>query len=269
MRPRVSPSPLPEPTDSPGAAFDTSAGTAFAVGWQVGSLATHLAPADAGTGDDRLPDATALPAVDPYRRARVQIKSGLHRLTPQLESAGVQAIETQPLDDAIQAAAGDPAALSKEIEGFDGDVSSALTAADGRLGKAYNLGRALARTCLMPEDHESFDDAFGPRVVDIKNWLADLSSSFSPHASRAVSISLRTWERWAAEPKLKSWTGQSRGRSSAPRFAGRATSGGHSCPARRTARTCSTRCTTSARRTVSSSRWPGPSAASFAHWPSR
>ena len=94
----------------------------------------------------------------------------------------------------------DLGALRQAIEKLHLGCSSALTSADFRLEKAFTLGHALAETSLLPEDRGSFDRAFGPRIVSIKNWLADLASVLPPHPSRAVALSLRTWESWAAEP---------------------------------------------------------------------
>jgi hypothetical protein len=130
-----------------------------------------------------------------------RIKGGLHKLAIHLEAAGFDPIPTDALEEALQRASGQPD-LRRVLAEFDGGVSSALTAADGRLGKAHDVGRALAETCLEPEDQNSFDSAFGPRIVDIKAWLADLASCFPDHASRAVVLSLRTWEAWAADPQL-------------------------------------------------------------------
>jgi hypothetical protein len=182
--------------------FVPSACTAFAIGWQVGSLRSDTslfdaAPAQAGPGSGL----TALQPLDEVRRSMDRIKGGLHKLTIHLEAAGFDPIPTDALEEALKRAFGQPD-LRRVLTEFDGGVSSALTAADGRLGMAHDIGRALAETCLEPEDQQSFDRAFGPRIVDIKAWLADLASSFPDHASRAVVLSLRTWEAWAADPRL-------------------------------------------------------------------
>lgn len=109
---------------------------------------------------------------------------GQDRLTVHLEAAGFEPVRTDALEEALQRASGQHQ-LQEVLAAFDAEVASSLTAADGRLGKAHDVGRALAETCFAPEDQQSFDRAFGPRIVDIKSWLADLASSFPPHASRA------------------------------------------------------------------------------------
>jgi hypothetical protein len=178
-----------------------SACTAFAIGWQIGSLLSEPSLYDAAAAEEGTrSELTALQPLDETKRALDQIKGGLHKLTIHLETAGFEPIRTEAVEKALQASGQDQ--LRRVLTAFDGEVASGLTAADGRLGKAHDVGRALAETCLEPEDPESFDRAFGPRVVDIKSWLADLASSFPAHASRAVVLSLRSWEAWAADPRL-------------------------------------------------------------------
>jgi ketosteroid isomerase-like protein len=144
-----------------------------------------------------------------------RIAAGLHRLGDSLSAAGIAPLSVAGLHRVLAAGRGDIAELRERIGRFDVQVLSALTAAGFRLGKAYDLGRALADTCLGPEDRDSFDRSFGPRLVDVKNWLADLASTFPPHSSRAVVLSLRAWEKWAADPKLEgkplAWRSQGAG----------------------------------------------------------
>ncbi len=179
-----------------------SACTAFAIGWQIGSLLSepslyNAAVAEQGTRAEL----TALQPLDEIKRALDQIRGGLHKLTIHLEAAGFDPIRTDTLEESVQDPSGQQQ-LPQVLTAFDDEVASGLTAADGRLGKAHDVGRALAETCYQPEDQKSFDRAFGPRIVDIKSWLADLASSFPGHSSRAVVLSLRTWEAWAADPRL-------------------------------------------------------------------
>ena len=96
----------------------------------------------------------------------------------------------------------DEESLREAVKGFHLEVLRTLTAAELRLGRAYGLGHALADTCLRPTNVASFQEAFGVRLIAVKDWLADLASSFPPHSSRAVVLSLRTWEAWAANPRL-------------------------------------------------------------------
>jgi hypothetical protein len=176
--------------------------TAFAIGWRTGSLLSDTALYDAAVAEKGTrSELSALQPLDEIKRALDQIKGGLHKLTIHLEAAGFDPIRTDALEEALQGASGQQR-LREVLTAFDDQAASGLTAADGRLGRAHDVGRALAETCYQPEDQESFDRAFGPRIVDIKSWLADLASSFPGHSSRAVVLSLRTWEAWAADPRL-------------------------------------------------------------------
>lgn len=203
MTPDSSPS-LPESAPRAVLANASPACTAFAIGWQVGALASDASLyADAAIEGERPhSELTALPPVSEIKRALDQIRGGLYKLAGHLQAAGFEPISSEELEEILQDRVGDPETRQQGLTDFDRQVSSGLTAADGRLGKGYDLGRALAQTCFEPEDEDSFDRAFGPRIVDIKNWLADLASSFPPHASRGVVLSLRTWEAWAADPIL-------------------------------------------------------------------
>jgi hypothetical protein len=186
----------------PGPIIVPSACTAFAIGWQTGSLLSDTSLYDAAVGEKGTrSELTALQPVEQVKRALDQIRGGLFKLTVHLEAAGFDPIRTDVLEEALQRASGQDQ-LHQVLTAFDAEVAGSLTAADGRLGKAHDVGRALAETCFAPEDQKSFDRAFGPRIVDIKSWLADLASSFPAHASRAVVLSLRSWEAWAADPRL-------------------------------------------------------------------
>jgi hypothetical protein len=171
---------------------------AFAIGWQMASLSC-IASLEAGDDDEHDVSPGVRPSTfSPSTRVH-QIRAGLYKLASHLTAAGDEPVETHTLDEALEA---DSGARKRKIDEFHAEVSDALGAADFRLGKAYELGYALAETCLKPEDRATFDAAFGPRVVELKNSLADLASTFPPHASRAVVLSLRSWESWAAEPTL-------------------------------------------------------------------
>ena len=183
---------------------DPSFGTAFAVGWRTASLyidASFDNERREGRRDD-LPDPGAL---SPRARTNLTadlIEAGLRKLGGQLAAAGIEQIPMKELREALATSPGDVETLRRRAQELHVDVLFALTAADFRLGKAYGAGHVLAEICLQPADRASFDRAFGPRVVSLRNWLADLASTLPPHASRAVVVSLRTWEAWAAEPKL-------------------------------------------------------------------
>jgi hypothetical protein len=172
---------------------------AFAVGWQVGEL-LQLAHAYAGSGNG------ASPGDEEPDGERTQlnieaVKAGVCRLRPHLEEVDLPEIAVPPAIDAA-ATASALAEAGDDLNEFDAQLRNRLNAADFRLGKGYRLGRELAETCLNPETRDEFDHAFGTRMVDVRDRLADLATVLPPHASRAVALSIRTWERWAAEPSI-------------------------------------------------------------------
>jgi hypothetical protein len=199
----ASPGPTAAPAEPPPAAsFDPSVSTAFSLGWRIAALyrEASLDAEQRDDGRDDLPGPEALSGLAHTELALDLIEADLRKLREQRGGAGVDEMAAKELRRALRGRARNLRALRQRVEGVHLRLLFALTAADFRLGKAYALGHGLAETCLLPEDRRSFDRAFGPRIVSVKNWLADLASVLPPHASRAVALSLRTWEQWAAEP---------------------------------------------------------------------
>ena len=184
---------------------DTSYSTAFALGWETASL-FRGASFDTGRrsdGDDALPGLTGLTAEQRTELAVDLIEAKLRKLEDRLTNTGpVDAKAVTRLREESKRELADRGPLRRAVRELHLEALRTLTAAELRLGRAYGLGHALADTCLRPCDRESFDEAFGERLVSVKDWLADLASSFPPHSSRAVVLSLRAWERWAADPRL-------------------------------------------------------------------
>jgi hypothetical protein len=185
---------------------DTSFSTAFALGWESASL-FRGASFDAGRrsdGDDALPGLTGLTAEQRTELAVDLIEAKLRKLEDRLTNTGpVDPAAVEGLREELEnEPTADRESLRQAVRRLHLEALRTLTAAELRLGRAYGLGHALADTCLRPCDRESFDEAFGERLVSVKDWLADLASSFPPHSSRAVVLSLRAWERWAADPRL-------------------------------------------------------------------
>lgn len=188
----------------PKAPFDPAACTALALGWEIVSLFRRASFGDGGEKErGALPRLDALSERQRTALAADLIEASLRKLGDALAAANpVEQANLERLRRAVEADPVDPQELRKAVEELHVDLLFALTAADLRLGRAYGLGQALADTCLRPEDRLSFDLAFGTRLIRVKDWLADLSSSFPPHSSRAVVLSLRAWEAWAVDPKL-------------------------------------------------------------------
>lgn len=129
------------------------------------------------------------------------LESNLGKLTGRLPS-GQRAFDCRMIG--LRRAIKESAASSpeKEIKALHAEFLIGLLSAGPKLGHAYALGHELAEITLWPKSGDDFDDAFGTRAITIKDRLADLTSSFPAHASRAVVLSLRAWEKWAAEPEL-------------------------------------------------------------------
>ncbi len=193
-------SPAPQEVIDAHTAGDGSVSRAFTIGWRLAEL--HRC----ASLTDRRQRAASLPGLDglsPRDRAKLRIDelaATLHKLLAYFHSSGVEPPGVTRVRQA--AVSGSLRDLRDGIAEAHVEIVCALTAADARLGKAYRLGRALYETCFTPEDEASFDRAFGPRLVAVKDWLSDLSSTFPQHSSRSVVISLRTWEAWAAAPTI-------------------------------------------------------------------
>ena len=128
------------------------------------------------------------------------IESSLHKLQGRLTHAkGIEGTLVAGLRRGLRGGLDE---LEAAIGALHRKALFSLTAADSVLGRAYALGYELADISLEPHDRCSFENAFGTQVVPVKDRLSDLASSFPPHASRAVVLSLRAWESWAAEPEL-------------------------------------------------------------------
>jgi hypothetical protein len=189
--------------------------TAFAVGWQMASLfaktpkserAAAAAPAEEVPP---LQSVSSWPVEEQRRLLACQLQTEVGRLKIAVAAAGVPRVLSQMLDlfihraEVLAASAEKPADLRPRLITAHKDLQMALMAADFRLGKAYDLGRALADTCLLPKDKKSFEGAFSARLVAVEDGLADIASNLPPHSARAVSLSLRTWEVWSVNPRLE------------------------------------------------------------------
>ena len=172
------------------------------LGWQLGSIRRGASRGKPGTPLDgkHLLRLDGLPPEMQAELAVDLIDSNRQRLAARLTKArGIDPKMVARLRAALQQS---PSELKCAVEELHEASLFALTAADSRLGRAYVLGHELTDTCLGVEDAESFRNAFGREAVQVKNQLSDLASSFPPHSSRAVVLSLRAWEAWAAKPNL-------------------------------------------------------------------
>jgi hypothetical protein len=85
-----------------------------------------------------------------------------------------------------------------------------ITAAGAKVGKAYNLGRALADTGRPGQDEAALRQGFDPhRLAQLQHDLDDLVSVLPAHAAKSVGQSL-TWWRDAVYLADDSATGRER-----------------------------------------------------------
>jgi hypothetical protein len=146
--------------EAPGPVPDPRVAMAFATGW-------HAADAIAAAGDEA---ALELP--------RAMLRADLAKLTEPLAAA------RQDAADLEAAIAGDPETVARQF-------ASRLTAADFRLGKAFNLGCRIGRLREVPVD------AFPARLADehdaLRDWLTQLATALPPNAGHSVRDSLDMW----------------------------------------------------------------------------
>jgi hypothetical protein len=218
------PADAPPPLEHQLPSGDPDVSTAFVLGWELGSLLRN-APFDEPpivAGPTKL---LRLDALSSSMRAKLAVElvdSNLQKLDRRL--ANSKRIDPRRIPALRLAIQRRQEVLEEAINELHLEALFALASADAKLSRAYALGYELADICLEPSDRRSFEDAFGTQAVAAKDRLADLASSFPPHASRAVVLSLRAWEEWAAEPKLNgkrlNWSSDGAGVKSALRRQG-------------------------------------------------
>jgi hypothetical protein len=193
--------------------------TAFSAGWHMATLYIAASVRVRGAGSDapagrwgceeradgppnELSSVTLLGEVERARMVTDRIAAALHALRGRFAAAGLQTVDLKAVKDLLGAPPVDLASLCTALDTAHRAILMALTSAGSHLGDAYDLGRQLAYVTQGPENRAGVERAFGPSLVPAKNVLADLASLLPDHASRSVIISLRAWERWAADPRI-------------------------------------------------------------------
>ncbi len=206
----------PDPTQSNGGAPDAAVDApvipvsqAFSLGWNVCLLyLSNAVPSWEEWRDapERLPAPSGFSEREQSLIRLGQVRSTIDRFNAQFATSG-----------------GDGSLLSRasgHLNALDGDqhgerpdprrdlyhahraLSQALSAGDPRLAKAYHLGVSLATISNAPRDERSLKQEFGrPNIAQLGEGLADLSSLFPDHASRAVRLSCGEWRRWVEKPE--------------------------------------------------------------------
>lgn len=186
-------------------AADPRVAAAFALGWQMAELYRPDPPTPkVAAAHDDLPGLGRLGVDERSEIALQQVDAALAKLSDTLTAAKVKLPDTKPMGECLRASPVDPTARTRSVRALHVDMLAALTAADFRLGKAYNLGRALADTCRNPASGTTLNAEFHPhRVAKLREWLDDLASALPAHAGRSVEISLGKWEARLGESPQK------------------------------------------------------------------
>jgi hypothetical protein len=192
-------------TDSPDhTAGDPDVLVAFRLGWHVaqlyhdGAVGRHSGELSEpeGTLPEALPGASSLTPAAQAQMVFREIQAERHLLTKPCQPADVTLPDLGAVDNALKETRRD---VKLQVLALHKALLTNLTAADFRFGKAYDLGRALAETVLLPdsERREAYASQLeAQRVATLCNSLDDLSSAFPPHAARAVGETLRKWRDW-------------------------------------------------------------------------
>jgi hypothetical protein len=198
---------------SPPLDWQASVPTAFALGWQMSDLFAMSAALAQDPRDvpQHPPDSSrpalagiaAWSAADRWDLAVHQIAAKANRLKAAFQHFGS---DTDDLDQFVATAhelLGQAGAVgaSTEVSAAYHTLIMTLAAAHARLGRACELGCALADTCRVrgPLTCADLMHRFGDRLTPVQASLSDLASSLPEHASRAVSLSLAQWHKWTLD----------------------------------------------------------------------
>jgi hypothetical protein len=147
--------------EAPGPVPDPRVAVACAAGW-------HAADAIAAGGDEAVLE---LP--------RALLRADVSKLS-------------DPLVAARQDVAGLESAIAGDAETAALQFASRLTAADFRLGKAFNLGCRIGRL-REAADPRAFADRLAAEHDALRDWLTQLATALPPNAGHSVRDSLDMW----------------------------------------------------------------------------
>jgi hypothetical protein len=217
---------------SPPLDWQASVPTAFALGWQISDLfamsealaeraanGTGTASASAAQIVDGGPGGAigsgarnGLPALvgiagwsatDRWDLAVHQIAAKSNRLKGAFEHFGSETDDLEQFQTVADGLLGQAGAVgvSMEVSAAYHALIMTLAAAHARLGRACELGCALADTCRVkgPLTCADLKHRFGDRLTPVQAALSDMASSLPDHASRAVSLSLAQWHKWTLD----------------------------------------------------------------------
>jgi len=178
---------------------------AFRLGWHIAEVyALKLTP-EKPPGAELPADLPGVGDLSSVLRARLiadQLQVNVRRLTNVCIDAGLGLPSLDGLRDELDRADPLEQGVRQAVLELHRALLSGLTAADGCVGRAYGLGRALADTTLRPSPArpQLFDEKFGRhRIANLCSSLEDLESLFPEHAAHAVRHSLVCWRDWVAK----------------------------------------------------------------------
>jgi hypothetical protein len=197
--------------DTPSQPPVSAASRCIQLGWQMQRLAASRLPGGARPRDrfDHLP---GLSSLQPTERAAIRVRL-VQRLVDDLKGlvdwAPDQAERLAALGTRISrmSSSGTGAGTDVGEESVASvllavhlDLLAATHAAGANLGKAYNVGRALADTTRSRQSSSDITDNFAPhRARQLAEDLSDLATALRDHAAKSVGISLAHWYDAARE----------------------------------------------------------------------
>ncbi|MFL5863626.1 MAG: metallophosphoesterase family protein [Solirubrobacteraceae bacterium] len=192
--------PATPPRSSAEPAPDVRVMAAFSLGWHVAELyrpdMQRMTPAH----PDDLPALGRLDSEERLAISLCQVDAGLARLGPGIAAVNLSIPGTAQLHAAFRTPP-NLAARSRAVSTLHVALLSRLTATDVRLGKAYELGRALADTCRHQFSVAGLAREFGAqRIARLRSWLDDLASVLPAHAAKSVNRSLGRWSAAVQAP---------------------------------------------------------------------
>lgn len=180
-----------------------SLGEAVALGWRMAEL--YRDATKQSTRKPKLPD--SLPSISRLGRGKrtefriSEVESGLRRLG----LTGPDAPSTGEVSKTFKDAEAEAEDVKRCVYHLHLAILRECNAADRALGKAYELGRALADTCPEKIDRPSMTKQLNRyRLDEIGRWLADLASRLPDHSSRSVRISMARWKIAAVDGEASS-----------------------------------------------------------------
>lgn len=209
------------PPQIPVVDVNSSVSLALGLGWQMAWLYYETDADEVGPPElpDRLPGLSALSLQETLRLRFAQILLTIERLKTitaetsvtldpakrialdALGDIGPPAGAASPRDEGLLAPLGE--LLRARVLAIHHYLFTGLTAADGRVGKGYGLGRALADLCLRPAESSeaAFRADFDGRLMTLTGWLQELKSVLPDHASESVANSIEVWRQWIESEK--------------------------------------------------------------------